>query len=137
MSEINIQLIPFLLPIMTFCHVIADYNLQGILANFKQVKWWEQNYHTDKDEQNAETALRIHSGSWSFMIMFPIMIYMFITKQYNFYFYIISLSVNSLIHSFIDDMKCNEGMINYYTDQYCHMRQIAITWLVYYLITIF
>ena len=137
MSEMNIQLIPFLLPIMTFCHVIADYNLQGILANFKQVKWWKENHHTDKDEKNAETALSIHSGSWSFMIMLPIMIYMFITKQYNFHFYIISLGVNSLIHLFIDDMKCNEEMINYYTDQYCHMGQIAITWLVYYLITIF
>lgn len=137
MSEINIQLISFLLPIMTFCHIIADYNLQGILANFKQVKWWKENYHTNKDEKNAETALHIHSGSWSFMIMLPIMIYMFITKQYNFHFYIISLGVNSLIHSFIDDMKCNEEMINYYTDQYCHMGQIAITWLVYYLITIF
>ena len=64
MNEINIQVIPFLLPTMTFCHVIADYNLQGILANLKQIKWWEQNYHIDKDEQNASAALRIHSGSW-------------------------------------------------------------------------
>ena len=137
MSEMNIQLIPFLLPIMTFCHVIADYNLQGVLANFKQVKWWKENYHTDKDEQNAGTALRIHSGSWAFMVMLPIMLFMLITKQYNFHFYIIALGINSIIHSFVDDMKCNDEMINYHTDQYCHMGQIAITWLVYYLITIF
>ena len=25
-------------------HVIADFNLQGILANFKQKKWWKDNY---------------------------------------------------------------------------------------------
>ena len=36
MNQINVEIIPFLLPAMTFCHVIADYNLQGILANFKQ-----------------------------------------------------------------------------------------------------
>lgn len=137
MNEINIEVIPFLLPTMTFCHVIADYNLQGILANFKQVKWWEQNYHTDKDEQNAGTALRIHGGSWAFMIMLPIMLFMLITKQYNFYFYIIALGINSLIHSIVDDAKCNQEIINYYTDQYIHMFQIALTWLIYYLIVIF
>ena len=36
LNEINVQVIPFLLPTMTFCHTIADYNLQGILANLKQ-----------------------------------------------------------------------------------------------------
>lgn len=137
MNEINIQVIPFLLPTMTFCHAIADYNLQGILANFKQVKWWEQNYHTDKDEQNAEAALKIHSGSWAFMIMLPIMLFMLITKQYNYHFYIIALGINSFIHNIVDDAKCNYEIINYHTDQYIHMFQIALTWLIYYLITIF
>lgn len=137
MNEINVQVIPFLLPAMTFCHTIADYNLQGILANFKQVKWWEQNYHTDKDEKNAETALRIHSGSWAFMTMLPIMLFMLFTKQYNYTFYIIALGINSSIHAIIDDAKCNEEIINYHTDQYIHMFQIGLTWLIYYLITIF
>lgn len=137
MNEMNVQIIPFLLPTMTFCHVIADYNLQGILANFKQVKWWKENYHTDKDEQNAEAALRIHSGSWAFMVMLPIMLFMLITKQYNFHFYIIALGINSIIHSFVDDMKCNEELILYKTDQYIHMGQIFITWFIYYLIMVF
>ena len=137
MNEIDIQVIPFLLPIMTFCHVIADYNLQGILANLKQTKWWEQNYHTDKDEQNAATAVRIHSGSWAFMIMLPIMLFMLITKQYDFEFYIIALGANSLIHSCVDYAKCNAGIINYHTDQYIHIFQIGITWLIYYLIMVF
>ena len=134
MNEIDIQVIPFLLPIMTFCHVIADYNLQGILANLKQTKWWEQNYHTNKDEQNASAALRIHSGSWAFMIMLPIMLFMLITKQYDFDFYIVALGINSLIHSIVDDAKCNQEIINYRTDQYIHMFQIGITWLIYFLI---
>ena len=137
MNEMNIQVIPFLLPAMTFCHVIADYNLQGILANFKQIKWWEQNYHTDKDEQNAGTALRIHSGSWAFMIMLPIMLFMLITKQYNYTFYIVALGINSFIHNIVDDAKCNAEIINYRTDQYIHMFQIGITWLIYYFIMIF
>ena len=137
MNEIDIQVIPFLLPIMTFCHVIADYNLQGILANLKQTKWWEQNYHTNKDEQNASAALRIHSGSWAFMIMLPIMLFMLITKQYDFDFYIVALGINSLIHSIVDDAKCNQEIINYRTDQYIHMFQIGITWLIYFLIMVF
>ena len=137
MSKIDIQVIPFLLPTMTFCHVIADYNLQGILANLKQTKWWEQNYHTNKDEQNASAALRIHSGSWAFMIMLPIMLFMLITKQYDFDFYIVALGINSLIHSIVDDAKCNQEIINYRTDQYIHMFQIGITWLIYFLIMVF
>ena len=137
MNEMNVQIIPFLLPTMTFCHVIADYNLQGVLANFKQTKWWKENYHTDKDEKNAETALRIHSGSWAFMIMLPIMFFMLFTKQYNYDFYIIALGLNSIIHSIIDDAKCNQKIINYYTDRHIHMFQIGLTWLIYYLITIF
>lgn len=137
MNEINIQIIPFLLPAMTFCHVIADYNLQGILANFKQTKWWEENYHTDKDEQNANIALHIHSGSWAFMIMLPITLFMLITKQYNYNFYILAMVVNDIIHLIVDDMKCNEELISYKTDQYIHMGQIAITWLIYYLIMVF
>ena len=137
MNEINVQVIPFLLPTMTFCHAIADYNLQGILANLKQTKWWKQNYHTDKDEQNAGIGLRIHSDSWAFMTMLPIMLFMLITKQYNFNFYIIALCINSIIHSCVDYVKCNAEMINYYTDQYIHMFQIFFTWLIYYIIMIF
>ena len=137
LNEINVQVIPFLLPTMTFCHTIADYNLQGILANLKQTKWWEQNYHTNKDEQNASAALRIHSGSWAFMIMLPIMLFMLITKQYDFDFYIVALGINSLIHSIVDDAKCNQEIINYRTDQYIHMFQIGITWLIYFLIMVF
>lgn len=137
MNKISVEVIPFLLPIMTFCHVIADYNLQGILANLKQIKWWEQNYHTNKDEQNASAALRIHSGSWAFMIMLPIMLFMLITKQYDFDFYIVALGINSLIHSIVDDAKCNQEIINYRTDQYIHMFQITLTWLIYYIIMIF
>lgn len=134
MNEINIHVIPFLLPAMTFCHVIADYNLQGVLANFKQTKWWKENYHTDKDEQNANVALRLHSGSWAFMIMFPIMLFMFITKQYNYNFYIWALVINSIIHSIVDDMKCNENLISYRTDQCIHLVQIFITWVIYCLV---
>jgi hypothetical protein len=70
------------------------------------------------------------------MIMLPIMLFMIITKQYNYRFYIWALVANDIIHLIIDDMKCNEELISYRTDQYIHMIQILITWLVYYLIMV-
>ena len=45
--------------------------------------------------------------------------------------------VNDIIHLIVDDMKCNEELISYRTDQYIHMGQILITWLIYYLIMVF
>ena len=71
------------------------------------------------------------------MIMFPILLFMFITKQYNYNFYIWTMVINDIIHLIVDDMKCNEELISYRTDQYIHMGQILITWLIYYLIMVF
>ena len=70
------------------------------------------------------------------MIMFPIVLFMFITKQYNYNFYILTMVINDTIHFIVDDMKCNEELISYKTDQYIHMGQIFITWLIYYLIMV-
>ena len=71
------------------------------------------------------------------MIMLPIVLFMFITKQYNYNFYIWTMVINDIIHLIVDDMKCNEELISYRTDQYIHMGQILITWLIYYLIMVF
>jgi len=137
MNEINIQAIPILLPCCTMCHFLADYPLQGVLANFKQHKWWEDNNLPNENHKNSNTALRIHGGSWAFMINFPIILYMFFTEQYSFMFVLWSICINGIIHYIVDDAKCNEGWISYRTDQWIHMIQVGITWLIYYLIMVF
>ena len=65
----------FLLLSMIFCHVIADYNLQGILAQMKQKEWWETNYPNFKYKNDYKTALLMHSLSWAFFIEIPLYIY--------------------------------------------------------------
>lgn len=136
MNELNTEVIPYLFPTMIACHYLADYPLQGIIANLKQEKWWKENYDSDKNEANAEVALMLHGVFWSFMIVLPIMLFALLTKQYNIRLYYWMLVINSLIHSIIDDMKCNVNLISYRTDQYIHLIQIFITWVIYYLIAI-
>lgn len=65
----------FVLYSMIFCHIIADFRLQGILTDLKQKKWWKENYPDKKYSHDYITALIIHSFCWSFMIMLPISIY--------------------------------------------------------------
>ena len=112
---------------MIFCHVIADYNLQGILASMKQKKWWrDQGLFTygNKYRRDYIAALIMHSISWSFMIMLPIAMYS------NFYvdtLFVIILVFNIAFHAFIDDLKANKNRINLCVDQLLHMVQIALT----------
>ena len=46
---------------MLFLHLIADYNLQGILAQFKQKKWWKENYPQAQYKNDQMIALAEHS----------------------------------------------------------------------------
>ena len=39
---------------MIFCHIFADINLQGCLADMKCKSWWEQNYPDKKYENDYE-----------------------------------------------------------------------------------
>lgn len=107
---------------MIFLHIVDDYYLQGILANMKQRLWWEKNAPDDMYKHDYIVALLMHSMSWSFMIMLPLIVK---------YGYIDTVKVlwaaNASIHFLVDDLKANKRKINLITDQSIHMIQIILT----------
>ena len=119
----------FILLAMVFCHIIDDYNLQGWLASAKQKSYWEQNAPDQMYKRDYIMALIMHSISWSFMMMLPVMVY----QMYNGYslaMAFVLFVVNTILHIQIDDMKANKKQINLVQDQLLHLIQIVLTWLV-------
>ncbi len=118
----------YLLFTMIFMHIIDDYYLQGILASMKQKKWWQENAPQQKYKQDFIVALIVHSISWSFMIMLPILFRLHF--QFS-WFYIIALVVNATVHGIVDDLKANKFKINLVQDQTIHLIQIICTFIIY------
>ena len=115
----------FLILTMIFCHIIDDYGLQGILASMKQKSWWQkQEQYTDKYKYDYIVALIMHSFSWAFMIMLPIIVISGFKIGMPF---IIAFIVNTVIHGVVDDLKANKMKINLVQDQVIHVAQIIIT----------
>ena len=130
-----------LLFIMIFCHIVDDYYLQkGLLANLKQREWWETNAPDPMYKNDYKAALLAHSFSWAFMILLPLLVFMIINGTTGvfilFGFYIPALIYNTLMHYSIDNEKANKHSINLITDQICHMLQIGMTYIWFYIITL-
>lgn len=109
---------------MLFCHIVDDYYLQGILASLKQRSWWEKNAPDSLYRHDHIMALFMHSASWSFMIMLPLLV------RFNFdppVSFAVLWAVNTVIHGIVDDLKANKRKINLIHDQCAHMIQIIIT----------
>ena len=114
----------FIILCMIFCHVIADYNLQGWLALAKQKSYWKENAPDEMYIHDYTCALVMHSFSWTFMIMLPLMY----VVDFKIDSFLLLLFVgNVLMHAIIDDLKANEKCINLWQDQLIHMCQIAMT----------
>lgn len=114
----------FIILCMIFCHVIADYNLQGWLASAKQKSYWEKNAPDEMYKHDYICALFMHSFSWTFMIMLPLMYAVgFVVDEFTLFLFI----ANVLVHVYVDDMKANRHAINLCFDQAIHLWQIAIT----------
>ena len=114
----------FIILCMIFCHIIADYNLQGWLASAKQKSYWEKNAPDEMYKHDYICALSMHSFSWTFMIMLPLM-YAVDFKVDAFLLFL--FVINILMHAIIDDLKANDKCINLWQDQLIHMCQIAMT----------
>ena len=111
---------------MFFMHIVDDYYLQGWLANGKQKSWWQDNAPQELYKYDYIMALFMHSLSWSFMIMLPLAFW----HQFNITpVFITVFMINTILHAFIDDLKCNKKTINLIQDQSLHMMQIAITFM--------
>ena len=114
---------------MIFLHIVDDYCLQGILASMKQKDWWKsQEQYSDKYKYDYIIALVMHSFSWVFMIMCPIL---FTMPQQVKASFIIAFIVNVIIHAIVDDLKANKLKINLVQDQLIHLTQIVVTWLIF------
>lgn len=111
---------------MILLHVVDDFHLQGILAKMKQKTWWQkQEGYKSMYANDYQTALFIHSLSWSIFISLPLFFVPVNMLALN-----ISIFVNTAIHYIVDDLKCNKMKINLGTDQLIHLIQIFLTWLV-------
>ena len=116
-----------ILILMIFCHIIADYNLQGWLASAKQKEWWEKNAPDKMYKNDYKMALFMHSFAWSFMVMVPVAIYALCMKGFfcvHFFWFLWNIGM----HYFIDDQKANKKEINLVEDQLWHLLQIVLTW---------
>lgn len=119
----------FILFVMIFAHIVDDYYLQGILASLKQKTWWEnQKSYKPMYKYDYIVALIMHAFSWSFMISLPIL-YIGFTK-----WIVVAITLNTIIHGIVDDLKANKGKINLIMDQSIHIVQIVITWVLLVLI---
>ena len=115
---------------MIFCHIADDYYLQGWLASAKQKTWWKKNAPEKLYQNDYIMALFMHSFSWSFMIMIPIIIYLLVRKISFQEWLIIPDFVNMSIHCIVDNLKANKRQINLIQDQSIHLVQIFVTWMV-------
>lgn len=114
----------FVILLMIFFHVVADYNLQGWLASAKQKFYWEQNAPEKLYKYDYIMALIMHSISWTFMIMLPIAY----VQQFNIDgLFLILFIGNVIFHAIVDHTKANVKLINLWQDQLMHMFQIGMT----------
>ena len=120
---------------MMFFHIVDDFYSQPIiLSNLKQKSWWQKNAPDTKYKDDYLIALLIHAFSWTFMIHIPLIGFLWITNalnRINWEGFVIIFLANLVIHFYIDNLKANELKLNLIQDQFIHLVQIVITWLIY------
>lgn len=114
---------------MILAHMVADYTLQGWLANGKQRKWWVEQVKDFNGEELENTkykndykcALLCHSLYWSIFVCLPLYWSPWFTE------FVVG---NSIVHYVVDDLKANKFKLNLIEDQFLHLAQITITFLI-------
>lgn len=119
--------------LMLFMHIVDDYYMQGILAKMKQKDWWYSEYTNLRKmyEKDHIIALIMHAFSWSVSILLPIF---FATNWNPHWLVYLMILANCIIHSIVDDLKANKKKLNLIQDQFIHIMQIVITWIIWILI---
>lgn len=116
----------FIFLLMIFCHIIADFNLQGWLASAKQKKFWVENAPDKLYKNDYICALLVHSFSWTFMVMLPIAYAKGFVINFDFVYFVIW---NIMFHALVDDGKANQKKFSLVEDQVLHLVQIIVTFL--------
>ena len=110
-----------ILVLMLLGHLVADYTLQGWLADGKQESWWKKvcgGVIPDKYKYDYVAALLCHALYWSIFICAP-----FFASNW----FLLAIAVNTIIHAVVDDLKANKMKINLIQDQLLHLVQIVVT----------
>lgn len=109
-------------------HFIADFKLQGCLANLKQVWWWLEEVQKrdlyDKwgfYKHDYLMGLLCHSFMWSLITFIPLMLVIDSTL------FTVVILINTILHAYADNEKANRLSINLWTDQLSHLLQITGT----------
>lgn len=108
--------------LMILGHLIADYTLQGWLAQAKQKTYWAS--FDKKYKYDYIPALICHSTYWAIVVFAPIMFFSWETLNW----FWLALPINIVIHYIVDDLKANQLKINLIVDQVIHLIQIIVTW---------
>lgn len=120
----------FIFITMIFLHIYDDFRAQGILAQFKQKKWWEENCPGEMYKYDWVISLIAHSFRWTFMILLPPTVYAYVIGiDFNSYLeiYMIVFILNCVFHALVDHIKANMYLINLVQDQMRYIFQIILT----------
>lgn len=113
-----------ILVLMLLGHLVADYTLQGWLADGKQKSWWTKicgGEIPDKYKHDYIAALVCHSLYWSIFVCSP-----FYASSH----FLLAIILNTTVHAIVDDLKANQKRINLIQDQLIHIVQILLTFAV-------
>lgn len=113
-----------ILVLMLLGHLVADYTLQGWLADGKQESWWKKvcgGEIPDKYKNDYIAALYCHALYWSIFVCAPFY------ASSNF---LPAITFNTMVHAIVDDLKANQKRINLVQDQLIHLGQILLTFAV-------
>ena len=113
-----------ILVLMLLGHLVADYTLQGWLADGKQESWWKKvcgGEIPDKYKNDYIAALYCHALYWSIFVC---------SVFYDSRLFLAAIAVNTLVHAVVDDLKANMMKINPISDQLLHLLQILVTFAV-------
>ena len=113
------------LVLMLLGHLLADYPLQGWLAQAKAKSYWENS--PQKNRHDYIAALLGHSVMWGIIVFLPII---WVTQGKLDWWWFLLLG-NIIYHYLIDDMKANHKTINLWQDQLYHLSQIILTWSIW------
>jgi hypothetical protein len=117
---------------MLFLHIVDDFYLQGLLAQLKQKKWWEENAPKELYKNDYIIALLEHAFSWTFMIFLPIMAnYLFFNLEVNALDFVVAFLFNWGLHATVDHLKANLLVLNLTQDQLIHIMQIVLVWIIF------
>lgn len=113
--------------LMLLLHFVADYTLQGCLANLKQKSWWiaeckKHGVDFQKYKDDYICGLVCHSMYWTLLTFAPLL---WLCESVNVCTSIIV--INTAVHAVIDDLKANRFKINLIQDQFLHFAQIFLT----------